>query len=168
MMTINETLEFPTHRPSLVARRRAPFAALLLALAPAAILAASPADPPRPPERKGKPVAATPDSEAVARVNGRPILRRDFDLAVQIQFRGRRSPVGLKELRATRDAVLERLIEQELLYQKASRSEVAVPDKDVEADFETMKKGFANPGDFTSILRQNSVTEAAPAAVAAN
>jgi peptidyl-prolyl cis-trans isomerase C len=147
------------HRPSIVAPP-ARLVALLLAFVPAAILAAPPADSSRTPERKGKPVAAPSASEAVARVNGRPILRRDFDLAVQIQFRGRRAPVGLKELRATRDAVLERLIEQELLYQKASKSEVLVSDKDVEAEFQTMKKGFPTADDFASALQQNGVSEA--------
>ncbi len=39
----------------------------------------------------GKPKAAGDSAaEVVARVNGKPILRRDFDLSVQIQFRGRR------------------------------------------------------------------------------
>ena len=49
---------------------------------------------------------------------------------------------------------------QELLYQKASRNEVSVPDKDVEAEFESMKKGFPTPRDFTEALRQNGVSEA--------
>ena len=136
------------------------FVTLLAALAPFLALAAPPPAASTPTaEGKKKVDASGSNPEAVARVNGRPILRRDFDLAVQIQFRGRRNPVGLKELRATRDAVLERLIEQELLYQKASRNDVSVPDKEVETEFETMKKGFPSPRDFGEALRQNGVSE---------
>ena len=96
----------------------------------------------------------------MARVNGHPILRRDFDLAVQLQFRGRRNPVGLKELQALRDQVLEGLIDNELLYQKAVKSEAPVSDGDVEAEFQKMKEGFASADAFSAILKRNGVGEA--------
>jgi len=131
-----------------------------MALAPAAVLAAPPAASSAPAEGKGRAVAAPSDLEAVARVNGHPILRREFDFAVQMQFRGRRDPVGLRELQATRDAVLELLIDQELLYQKASKSEASVPDKEVEAEFEAMKRRFPTAADFAAELRRSGVSEA--------
>jgi len=109
---------------------------------------------------KGKTAAATSGTDVMARVNGHPILRRDFDLAVQLQFRGRRNPVGLKELQALRDQVLEGLIDNELLYQKAAKSEAPVSDGDVEAEFQKMKEGFATADAFSAILKRNGVGEA--------
>jgi peptidyl-prolyl cis-trans isomerase C len=97
----------------------------------------------------------------VARVNGRPILQRDFDLAVQIQFRGGRSqPVGLEQLHATRDKVLETLIDNELLYQKATKIQVQVTDAEVAAEVERLKKNFATPEDFATALKESGVSEA--------
>ena len=109
---------------------------------------------------KGKTAAATSGTDVMARVNGHPILRRDFDLAVQLQFRGRRNPVGLKELQALRDQVLEGLIDNELLYQKAAKSEAPVSDGDVEAEFQKIKEGFATADAFSGILKRNGVGEA--------
>jgi peptidyl-prolyl cis-trans isomerase C len=107
------------------------------------------------------PPAGEARAEVVARVNGRPILRRDFDLAVQLQFRGRLPGiVGLKELQAVRDKVLERLIENELLYQKAVKTESAVPDGEVENDLEKMRAGFPSAAEFADVLQQNGVGEA--------
>src|SRR5437867_2819485 len=124
----------PLPRRSVPARRPARswvlavLASILGCVEPAAVLAAAPAPGAKPPT--GKPAAGESRgqggaADVMARVNGRPILRRDFDLAVQIQFRGRRRAVGLKELQVTRDQVLERLIENELLYQKASGGQTA-------------------------------------------
>ena len=138
-----------------------PGAALLLALAPLTALAAPPAASKDPVAAEGKRTSAAALSDTmVARVNGRPILRRDFDLAVQIQFRGRRSPVGLKELQAVRDKILERLIENELLYQKAVKSEAPIPDQEVAAELEKMRGDFPSADGFATALRQNGVSEA--------
>lgn len=107
------------------------------------------------------PAAGDSRADVVAKVNGRPILRRDFELAVQLQFRGRRTGnVGLKELQAVREKVLERLIENELLYQKAARADAAVPDGEVEDEFRKMRDSFPSAGEFTDALRENGVGEA--------
>lgn len=107
------------------------------------------------------PPAGDGRADVVARVNGRPILRRDFELAVQLQFRGRRAGnVGLKELQAVREKVLESLIENELLYQKAARADAAVPDGEVEDQFRKMRDSFPSAGKFTDALRENGVGEA--------
>jgi peptidyl-prolyl cis-trans isomerase C len=148
-------LSGPVRRATGAAAGLALWAALFAGTGPAAALAAPPAA-----EGKGKTAAATSGSDVMARVNGHPILRRDFDLAVQMQFRGRRNPVGLKELQAVRDRVLEGLIENELLYQKAVKSEAAVPDGDVESEFQKMKEGFATSDAFSATLKKNGVGEA--------
>lgn len=107
------------------------------------------------------PPAGDSRADVVAKVNGRPILRRDFELAVQLQFRGRRTGnVGLRELQAVREKVLERLIENELLYQKAARADAAVPDGEVEDEFRKMRDSFPSAGEFKDALRENGVGEA--------
>ncbi len=113
------------------------------------------------PDAKTRAASGDSAADVVARVNGRPILRRDFDLAVQIQFRGRRpSNVGLKELQAARAKVLEHLIENELLYQKASKTDGTVPDKDVDLEYQKIRDGFPSVDDFSQTLRDNGVSEA--------
>ncbi len=59
--------------------------------------------------------STVPDADPIARVNGQPILSRDFNLAVQIQFR-RRGPGhrGLQDLRAVRERVQETLANRNL------------------------------------------------------
>jgi len=105
------------------------------------------------------PPAGVGRAEIVAKVNGRPILRRDFELAVQLQFRGRRAGGGLKELQAVREKVLERLIENELLYQKAAKADATVPDGLIEEEFGRMRDSFPSAAEFADVLRENGVSE---------
>jgi len=153
----------PTPRMSgLPGRRLAPAAlgALLLVALPGGPTAAADSAPVEQPGGKTK-AAGESAADVVARVNGRPILRRDFDLAVQIQFRSRRpSNVGLKELQVARAKVLEHLIENELLYQKASKTDGTAPDKDVDLEYQKIKDSFPSVGDFSGALKENGVSEA--------
>jgi len=104
--------------------------------------------------------AAEAPADAVARVNGRPILRRDFEAAVQLQFRGRRAGRdGLGDLNAVREQVLERLIESELLYQKASKADASVPEDQIEAEFKKLRDGFSSASEFAGVLKETGVTE---------
>lgn len=126
---------------------------LLAILTPVVLAAAGPvrSEGPRP----------APAGEVVARVDGSPISRRDFDLAVQIHFSGRRpGMVGLQELRAARERVLERLIDSELLYQKARSGAAAVPDADLDTEQKRMQERLGSPEQFEQMLRDNGVTEA--------
>jgi len=153
----------PRSFPGLLRRQLAPAALGALLLLPAPVGTGPAAGVAATDQAAGKTKAAADNSatEVVARVNGRPILRRDFDLSIQIQFRGRRpTNVGLKELQAVREKVLERLIENELLYQKALKAEGSVSDKDVDAEYRKMKESFPSAGDFSSALQENGVSEA--------
>jgi parvulin-like peptidyl-prolyl isomerase len=105
--------------------------------------------------------AATPDdAQPVARVNGRFILRRDFELAVQLQFSGRSAArVGLAELRTMRVKVLERLIDGELLYQKASRREPKIRDAEVEDELKTIRGRFSSEEAFQAVLEETGTSK---------
>jgi peptidyl-prolyl cis-trans isomerase C len=129
-------------------RRLAPM--VCLAAACGAVLAASPAKP-----------QGDPRLQPVARVNGRPIPARDFDLAVQLQFAGVRGrSVGLQELQDVRDKVLERLIDSELLYQKASEQGTALREADVEAEVKRMEKRLGGAEALDTLLRQQGMSPA--------
>jgi parvulin-like peptidyl-prolyl isomerase len=140
-------------RPAPAPRPAAPLSWLMLPLALG--LAVAPAG------AQGKPPRGSSEEEVVATVNGRPILRRDFDLAVQVQLRGRlQGGLRLEELRAVREKVLESLIDNEVLYQKAAKSRLDVPDADVEAEIQRIRAGFPDPGDFARVLDEEGVSEA--------
>ncbi len=106
--------------------------------------------------------AAPPvEADLVARVNGQAILRRDFELAVQLHFSGRRpGAVGLQELRAAREKVLEKLIDGELLYQAAVKKGVSVGDADVETHYRDKEKSLGSPEALAKFLENNRFTEA--------
>lgn len=100
--------------------------------------------------------------EPVALVNGRPIPRSDFDMAVQLQFSGKQgNRMSLGELRAVREQVLERLIDSELIYQQASEQGVRVKEKDVTAEVEKIRGRFESEEAFRGILESNATTEKA-------
>ena len=101
-----------------------------------------------------------PVVEVVARVNGRPILRRDFDLAVQLQFRARSAGnVGIEELRVVREKVLEQLIDSELLYQQALKGRTRVTEAEIEAEVKRHRDSFTSPAEFARVLSESQVTE---------
>jgi peptidyl-prolyl cis-trans isomerase C len=109
----------------------------------------------------GKPVAAKPSSDApVARVNGQPITRRDFDLMVQVLFRqlgpGQR---GHEDLKATRQAALDTLIDHELLSQKAKGSGITVGDQEVRDETERLRKALGGPEVTRQFLDQNGLQD---------
>ena len=150
-----------------VTRARSALCAMLLTAAvlpwagPARASGPAEARPPSAGPPAGRAHGAAPAGDVVARVNGQPVLRRDFDLAVQMQFSGRRpTSVRLEELRAVRDKVLDRLIDSELLYQAASKSGAAVADGDVEAEFTRIRERFEKPETFQQMLKDNQVSEA--------
>ena len=105
---------------------------------------------------------ADPFDGPVARVNGRPIPRSEFEMAVQLQFNTKHgNRVGVGELRATREKVLDRLIDGELLYQRAIKQTVKVKEKDVTAEVEKIRGRFESEEAFLQTLRTNATSEQA-------
>jgi peptidyl-prolyl cis-trans isomerase C len=126
----------------------AAFAVLVATAAVGAVLGQDPgpAAPPKKPAAT-KPSTAAPggaarpsSSDVVARVNDSPILRRDFDLAVQLEFR-RRGPGERhhEDLKVVRDGVLDALIDRELLRQRAAKSGVRVDETQVTQEVAKLK-----------------------------
>jgi peptidyl-prolyl cis-trans isomerase C len=107
----------------------------------------------------GKPVAAKPSPDApVARVNGQPITRRDFDLMVQVLFRQRGSGQRSHEdLKATRQAALENLIDHELLSQKAKAAGITVSEEDVRDETGRLRTALGGPDETQRFLQENGL-----------
>jgi len=100
---------------------------------------------------------APPPADVVARVNGRPILGRDFNLAVQLSLRRRRGDVSLADLQATRDAVLDAQIDNELLYQQATGSAIAVTPAEVRDEESRMREGLGD-AELAALLEESGVS----------
>ena len=109
----------------------------------------------------GKPATAKSAPDApVARVNGQTITRRDFDLMVQVLFRQRgRGQRGHEDLKATRQAALDTLIDNELLSQKARAAGVTVSDQEVKDETEKLRKALGGPEETQRFLDDNGLAE---------
>jgi peptidyl-prolyl cis-trans isomerase C len=106
--------------------------------------------------------APKPSADApVARVNGQPILRRDFDLMVQVLFR-QRGPGqrGHEDLKAARQAALDNLIDHELLSQKAKAAGITVTDQEVHDETERLRKALGGPDETQRFLDDNGLRNA--------
>ncbi|HYV17633.1 MAG TPA: peptidylprolyl isomerase [Verrucomicrobiae bacterium] len=118
---------------------------------------------------QAKPPAATKPSAAaeskpdaaVAKVNGMPLTRRDYDLTVQVLFRkrgpGQRSHADLESVR---QAALDLLIDNELIYQKAKEAGIAVTDAEAKDEAARLKKALGSPDDVATFLKDIGATEA--------
>ncbi|HET8946412.1 MAG TPA: peptidyl-prolyl cis-trans isomerase [Candidatus Polarisedimenticolia bacterium] len=101
-----------------------------------------------------------PDSP-VAKVNGSPLTRRDYDLTVQVLFRkrglGQRSHADLESVRK---AALDLLIDNELLYQKAKEAGITVTDAEAKEEAARLKKALGSPDDVAAFLKDIGATDA--------
>lgn len=123
--------------------------------------AAEPAKPPSAAKPAGPQAPAPRPDAPVAKVNGAPLLRRDFDLMVQMIFRkrgaGERSHADLE---AVRQAALDILIDNELLYQKAKEAGITVTDAEAKEEAERLKKALGGPETSAAFLKEIGASEA--------
>lgn len=121
--------------------------------------AGSAAPAPKPPATAPK-SARTVGSDVIARVNGSPILRRDFDLMVQVQFRQRGAGQRRHEdLQAVRDAALDNLIDGELLYQKAAQAKITVSDAEVREAVAKLRAQLGTPEEASAFLKESGMSD---------
>ncbi|MBL7179094.1 MAG: peptidylprolyl isomerase [Pseudomonadota bacterium] len=107
--------------------------------------------------------AEKPVSEGkVASVNGVVITRGDFDremIRVYRQLAGQGKPVSDVQLPDVKKAVLETLINRELLYQKSQKEGIKVEDKVFNEEFDILKKRFSSEDEFKTALLNMKVSE---------
>jgi parvulin-like peptidyl-prolyl isomerase len=147
-------MRLPVKRKSTIALQALAALALSTALAAAGTATSSPA--PATP----KPSSGSAGSGVVARVNGAPILRRDFDLAVQVEFR-RHGPDARRhtDLQAVRAAVLDTLVDNELLYQKASQAKVTVSDAETQKEVQKLKQSLGTADEAAAFMKSAGLSD---------
>ncbi len=94
----------------------------------------------------------------VARINGDAIGKSDLDQAIQSveQRAGRKVPPERRD-QVYRD-VLDQLIGYKLLLQEAKVRNITIPELDIDASIEKMKKQFTNEEDFKKALTAEGMT----------
>ena len=127
--------------------------------APAPPPAGSTAPAPKTTATAPKPARAA-GTDVIARVNGGPILRRDFDLMVQVQFR-QRGPGQRRheDLQAVREAALDTLIDGELLYQKAAQAKITIGDAEVREAAARLKTQLGTPEEAADFLKESGISD---------
>lgn len=106
-------------------------------------------------EEESTPIESGSAGNAVALVNGIPIERSRFETTVaqtQAQAAQQGQQIGP-------DQVLERMIEEELLYQKSIQEDVEVSEDQIESQIERTRSNFANQEEFENALSQAGLTE---------
>ena len=137
---------------SLVACNRNPAEQTAAAQTPAAGAAEKPAEPPPPP----KPMPAELP-EVLAKVNGQPVTKLDFDRLVKNVEAGR-GPIPADKRDQVLRAALDQLITYSVLKQEAASRKLAVAEADVDAQVAEMKKQFTSEADFDKALAARNTT----------
>lgn len=96
-----------------------------------------------------EPVFAAPVSRIVAVVNGDMITSRELDRAVKPEFIGQQiDPAKSPEMAdMVRKAVLDRMINEKILYQQALKDGIVVTDKQIDSTLEQMVQESGLPRD---------------------
>ncbi len=100
-------------------------------------------------------------NETAATVNGKAIKMEDIERAIKQQAQGQEDKLSQLELTQARLQVLDQLIQQEVLYQKAE-SEGTIPnDEEVTAELNKMKTGSgASKEEFEKKMKEAGETDA--------
>lgn len=100
-------------------------------------------------------------NESAASVNGRVIKMEDVERAVKQQAQGQESKMSPLELAAARLQVLQTLIEQEVMFQKAEKEGTVPSDDEVTAEFNKQKTQSGKSADqIAKEMKESGVTDA--------
>jgi len=99
--------------------------------------------------------------ETAATVNGRPIKMQEVERAVKQQAQGQESKLSPLELAGARLQVLQSLIEQEVMYQKAEKEGTVPTDDEVTVELNKQKTASGKSADqIDKEMRDAGYTEA--------
>ena len=96
--------------------------------------------------------------ELMARVNGEPISKAEFERAVQTMEGRAGGPVPSEQRDRVYRGVLDQLIGYRLLTQESKTRKVAVPDAEVEARITQIRGQFPSEDVFMQMLEQRKLT----------
>jgi peptidyl-prolyl cis-trans isomerase C len=95
--------------------------------------------------------------EVLARVNGQPVTKGDFDRLVKNVEAGR-GPIPADKRDEVLRAALDQLITYTVLKQEAAARKLTVSDADVDAQVAEMQKQFKDEAEFTKALAARNAT----------
>ena len=99
---------------------------------------------------------------ALATANGIVITQDDFDKEMErtrSQFARNGRPLSESQSANIKKGVLETLINRELLYQESQNKGVKIEDKEVNEQFDIVKKRFPNENEYKAALQKMSISE---------
>src|SRR5881394_3088279 len=100
-------------------------------------------------------------NETAATVNGKVIKMEDVERAVKQQAQGQESKLSPLELAGARLQVLQSLIEQEVMFQKAEKEGVLPKDEDISVEINKQKvDSRLSQEEFDKQMTQAGLTEA--------
>jgi hypothetical protein len=101
-------------------------------------------------------------NEVAATVNGEDIKLVEVERALKQQSQGQETKLSALELASARLQILEQLIQQEVMYQKAEKEGTIPKDEEVTAELNKMKTGSgASKEDFEKRMKEAGLTEEA-------
>ncbi|MGH9949110.1 MAG: SurA N-terminal domain-containing protein, partial [Pyrinomonadaceae bacterium] len=100
-------------------------------------------------------------NETAATVNGKTIKMEDVERAIKQQAQGQENRLSPLELAAARLQVLQSLIEQEVMFQKAEKEGTVPTDEEVNAEFNKQKTASGMSAEqFDAKMKEIGETEA--------
>lgn len=105
-------------------------------------------------DREGYGSANTKLPEIVARVNGTPIERTEFERAVRAQERQAGQPVPPQFRETIYERVLDRLVAFHLLMQESAVREVAVTQEEIDVEIDRIRATFQSEAEFKAQMLQ--------------
>lgn len=100
-------------------------------------------------------------NETAAKVNGKVITMESVDRAVKQQTQGQESKLSPLELAGARLQVLETLIQQEVMYQKAEKESAVPSDEEVTAEVNKRKTQSGKSADqIAKEMKESGLTDA--------
>lgn len=100
---------------------------------------------------------------AVAEVNGKVITREDLDRAIEdlkVQFQGQGLPEpGTPEYAELERQVVERLVNEEILWFEAEKLNITVSDEEINQELDKLKQQAGGEEQFKAQLEQRNYTE---------
>ncbi len=101
-------------------------------------------------------------NEVAATVNGKEIKLVEVERALKQQAQGQETKLSALELASARLQLLEQLIQQEVMFQKAEKEGTVPKDEEVTAELNKMKTGSgASKEDFEKKMKEAGLTEEA-------
>ena len=103
-----------------------------------------------------------PDSEVVARINGEPILKKEFDEQVErnmARYRGQNHQLPPSIEQRIKESVVRRMIDDEMIAQKAKSLGIDITAADLAAKFTEYKSRFRTDEAFSDYLKRSNNTE---------